>query len=61
MDPAASVRGPARSVRRGKPRVFAPDEAQHLLDAINVTTSAGVCDRALIGLMLIRSRGSARR
>jgi len=41
--------------------VFAPDEARHLLDAINVTASAGVCDRALIGLMLIRSRESARR
>ncbi len=51
-NPAASVRGPAHSVRRGKTPVLAPDEARRLLDAINVTTPVGLRDRALIGLMV---------
>lgn len=34
-NPAALVRGPAHSVRRGKTRVLARDEARRLLDAIN--------------------------
>ena len=51
-NPAASVRGPAHSVRRGKTPVLAPDEARRLLDAIDVTTPAGLRDRALIGLMV---------
>jgi integrase/recombinase XerC len=51
-NPAASVRGPAYSVRRGKTPVLAPDEARRLLDAIDVTTPAGLRDRALIGLMV---------
>lgn len=51
-NPAASVRGPAHSVRRGKTPVLAPDEARRLLDVIDVTTPAGLRDRALIGLMV---------
>lgn len=51
-NPAASVRGPAHSVRRGKTPVLAPDEARRLLDTIEVTTPAGLRDRALIGLMV---------
>lgn len=51
-NPAASVRGPAHSVRRGKTPVLAPEEARRLLDAIDVTTPAGLRDRALIGLMV---------
>ena len=52
MNPAASVRGPTHSVRRGKTPVLAPEEARRLLDAIDVTTPAGLRDRALIGLMV---------
>ena len=52
VNPAASVRGPAHSVRRGKTPVLAPDEARRLLDAIDVTTPAGLRDRALIALMV---------
>lgn len=52
VNPAASVRGPAHSVRRGKTPVLAPDEARRLLDSIDVTTPAGLRDRALIGLMI---------
>lgn len=51
-NPAASVRGPAHSQRRGKTPVLAPDEARALLDRIDVTTHAGLRDRALIGLMV---------
>ena len=50
-NPAASVRGPAHSVRRGKTPVLDPAEARRLLDAIDVTTPAGLRDCALIGLM----------
>jgi integrase/recombinase XerC len=51
-NPTASVRGPAHTVWRGKTPVLAPDEARRLLDAIDVTTQAGLRDRALIGLMV---------
>ncbi len=51
-NPAASVRGPAHSVKRGKTPVLAPEEARALLDAIDTTTPAGLRDRALIGLMV---------
>ena len=46
------MRGPAHSQRRGKTPVLAPDEARRLLDTIDVTTPAGLRDRALIGLMV---------
>lgn len=52
INPATSVRGPARSVRRGKTSVLAPEEARTLLDSINVTTPAGLRDRALISLLV---------
>ena len=52
VNPAASVRGPAHKVRRGKTPVLAPDEARAILDAIDVSTPAGLRDRALIGLMV---------
>ncbi|WP_232283632.1 tyrosine-type recombinase/integrase, partial [Sphingomonas sp. PAMC 26617] len=51
-NPAASVRGPAHSVRCGKTPVLPPDEARRLLDKIDVTTPAGLRDRAMIGLMV---------
>jgi integrase/recombinase XerC len=52
VNPAASVRGPAHSVKRGKTPVLAPEEARQLLDAIDVTKPVGLRDRALIGLMV---------
>ncbi|WP_199556338.1 tyrosine-type recombinase/integrase [Sandaracinobacteroides hominis] len=52
VNPAASVRGPAHSVRRGKTAVLAPDEARTLLDRIDIGTAVGLRDRALIGLMV---------
>jgi integrase/recombinase XerC len=52
INPAASVRGPSHSVKRGKTPVLDPTEARALLDSIDVTTPAGLRDRALIGLMV---------
>ena len=51
-NPAASVRGPAHSVRKGKTPVLDPLEARHLLDSIDVSTPIGLRDRALIALMV---------
>ena len=52
VNPAASVRGPSHSVKRGKTPVLDPSEARALLDAIDVSTPVGLRDRALIGLMV---------
>src|SRR3954466_7579198 len=52
VNPAASVRGPAHIVRHGKTPVLDPAEARQLLDSIDVTTPAGLRDRALIALMV---------
>jgi site-specific recombinase XerD len=52
LNPAASVRGPAHSVRKGKTPVLEPAEARALLDSIDVTTPIGLRDRALIALMV---------
>ena len=39
-------------MKRGKTPVLDPSEARALLDSIDVTTPAGLRDRALIGLMV---------
>ena len=52
INPAASVRGPAYSARVGKTPVLDATEARALLDAIDVSTPAGLRDRALIALMV---------
>lgn len=52
VNPAASVRGPSHVVRKGKTPVLAPEEARAMLDAIDISTLAGLRDRALIGLMV---------
>src|SRR5580658_8583599 len=51
-NPAASVRGPSHSVRKGKTTVLDASEARQLLDSIDVTTPIGLRDRALIALMV---------
>jgi len=53
VNPAGSVRGPSHSVKRGKTPVLAPEEARRLLNSIDVTTPAGLRDRALIALMVV--------
>ncbi len=52
VNPAASVRGPSHVVRQGKTPVLEPAEARALLDSIDVSTPAGLRDRALIALMV---------
>lgn len=52
VNPAASVRGPSHSARQGKTPVLEAAEARQLLDRIDVSTPAGLRDRALIGLMV---------
>jgi site-specific recombinase XerD len=52
VNPAASVRGPSHVVKVGKTPVLAPEEARTLIDHIEITTPAGLRDRALIGLMV---------
>jgi integrase/recombinase XerC len=52
VNPASSVRGPSHVVKAGKTPVLAPEEARALIDAIEITTHAGLRDRALIGLMV---------
>lgn len=51
-NPAASVRGPAYSVKTGKTPVLDAQEARALLDSIDARTPGGLRDRALIALMV---------
>lgn len=51
-NPAASVRGPRHTVKRGKTPVLDPVEARTLLDSIDISTPVGLRDRALIALMV---------
>ena len=52
VNPAHAVRGPSHSVKAGKTPVLDPKEARTLLDSIDVTTTIGLRDRALIALMV---------
>src|SRR5215472_16815082 len=52
VNPAGSVRGPRHIVTSGQTPVLDPAEARALLDSIDVSTHAGLRDRALIGLMV---------
>ena len=52
FNPATAVRGPKHMVKRGKTPVLTPDEARLLLDSIDMSSHAGLRDRALIGLMV---------
>lgn len=51
-NPTASVRGPSHTARTGKTPVLDPSEARQLLDSIDISTYAGLRDRALIALMV---------
>jgi hypothetical protein len=53
-NPASSVRGPSHVVKHGKAPVLSPEEARRVLDAIDVSTHAGLRDRALIALTFAR-------
>ena len=51
-NPAAAVRGPRHVVKVGKTPVLDAKQARELLDSIDVSTPAGLRDRALIGVMV---------
>ena len=52
VNPAALVRGPRHVVKSSKTPVLEPEGARTLLDSIDVTTPAGLRDRAWIGAAL---------
>jgi site-specific recombinase XerD len=52
MNPASAVRGPTYIVKRGKTPVLSAEEARTLLDSIDVSTTSGLRDRALIGVLV---------
>ncbi len=52
VNPASSVRGPSHAVKQGKTPVLSPEEARALIDCIEVTTIAGMRDRALVAIMV---------
>src|ERR1700691_3273935 len=51
-NPAAPVRGPKYTVRKGKTPVLAQEEARELLDSLDASTVLGLRDRALIATMI---------
>ncbi len=52
FNPAASVRGPRYSTKRGKTPVLTATQAKELIESIDTSTVVGLRDQALIGLML---------
>lgn len=50
-NPAAPVRGPSHSAKRGKTPVLAAAQARALIDGIDPSTALGLRDRALVALM----------
>ncbi len=52
FNPASSVRGPKHVVRKGKTPVLSAEEARGLLDGIDLSSLAGLRDRALIGVLV---------
>jgi len=52
INPAASVKGPPHSVKKGSTPVLDADEARQLLDSIDISKIAGMRDRAIIGVMV---------
>lgn len=51
-NPAAVVRSPSHSQKKGKTPVLTPEEARDLLDSIETDTLIGLRDRALIALLV---------
>ena len=51
-NPAAPVRGPKYTVKKGKTPVLTGDEARQLIDSIDTSTVVGLRDRALIATMV---------
>ncbi|MCC7230614.1 MAG: tyrosine-type recombinase/integrase [Fimbriimonadaceae bacterium] len=52
LNPAAAVRGPRHSYRKGKTPILSAEDARALFDSIDVSHVVGKRDRALMGLMV---------
>ena len=52
FNPASSVRSPKHVVKKGETPVLAAEEARGLRDGIDLSTLAGLRDRALIGVLV---------
>jgi len=52
FNPAASVRGPRYSIKKGKTPVLSAEDTRRLLDSIDTSPVVGLRDRALIGTMV---------
>jgi integrase/recombinase XerD len=52
FNPAASVRGPRYSIKKGKTPVLSAEDTRKLLDSIDISHLVGLRDRALIGVMV---------
>ena len=52
FNPASSVRGPKHVAKTGKTPVLSAKETRALLDGIDVSTLAGLRDRALLGVLV---------
>ena len=52
MNPAAAVKGPSYSTKKGKTPVLDTEEARQLIESIDTTNVVGLRDRAVIGLMV---------
>ena len=52
MNPAAAVRGPKHSAKRGKTPVLTGAEARAFLEAIETKTIVGLRDRAIVAVMV---------
>jgi len=51
-NPAAPVRGPKYTVKKGKTPVLTQEEARELLEKIDTSTVMGLRDRALVAIMI---------
>ncbi|MEM5461762.1 site-specific integrase [Paraburkholderia phytofirmans] len=58
-NPAASVRGPSHTTKKGRAPVLDATEARQLLDSIDVSTPIGLRHRALIALVFSFARVGA--
>jgi len=51
VNPAHAVRGPKHIVKKGKTPVLTQEDTRRLLESLDVTTIAGLRDRAILGTM----------
>jgi integrase/recombinase XerD len=52
FNPAASVKGPKHVIKRGKTPVLQPEDARKLFESIDISTLAGLRERAFLGIMV---------